>query len=69
MKTNRPSCYGKCDDCFYHYTESCKALSGDDFFTEVKERHINLIINNKDRFNISEEVIRKMENRFAMSIN
>jgi hypothetical protein len=69
MKTNKPTCYSKCDDCFYFYTESCKALCGDDFFTKVKERHIDLIINNKDRFNISEEMIHKMESRFALSIN
>lgn len=61
---SKPLCYGKCDNCFFHYINSCAAIGGDDFFIEINERQAELILKNRNRFSISRKHVKELADRF-----
>lgn len=61
MHNENPICYTKCNQCIYHFTDSCVALKGDNFFSMVNENQLDLLIKNKIRFNLSEKKIEQLK--------
>jgi hypothetical protein len=68
MKRTKPSCYGKCHDCFFFFINGCVALSGEDCFLEISQKHAQLIINNRNRFDISSEAAISLAEKFPRAI-
>ncbi len=68
MRRMKPSCYGKCSNCFFHFINGCVALSGEDCFLEINQKHAELIINNRSRFDISNNAIATLEDKFQVSV-
>jgi len=60
----KPKCLGKCDGCFFHFINGCVALAGEDYFLPISEKHANLILTNRNRFNISGSMANELMNRF-----
>jgi len=67
MKRANPSCYGKCTNCFFYFINGCIALSGEDCFLEITQKHAQLIINNRNRFDISTEAEISLLQKFPQS--
>ncbi|HKM92880.1 MAG TPA: hypothetical protein VJY41_04425 [Prolixibacteraceae bacterium] len=68
MIKEKPFCLGKCKSCFFYYTCSCVAKTGDDFFTHITLRQIELVLNNLSRFSISPRILQQLidkQNQFA----
>lgn len=64
MKRTKPSCYGKCQDCFFYFIDGCVALSGEDCFLEINQKKAELILKNRNRFNISSEAAISIAEKF-----
>lgn len=60
----KPRCYGKCNECFFHYMDSCIALQGDDYFIKINDEKAKLIFNNRIRFALSKQVTNELIHRF-----
>lgn len=67
MKRANPSCYGKCTNCFFYFINGCVALSGEDCFLEITQKHAQLIINNRNRFDITSEAEISLVQKFPQT--
>ncbi len=61
MQNENPICFTKCNQCIYHFTDSCVALKGDNFFSMVNENQLDLLLKNKVRFNLSEKKLEQLK--------
>jgi len=64
MGQQKARCYGKCNECFFYYMNSCIALHGDNYFIKINEEHAKLIFKNRSRFAISKKVTNELIHRF-----
>jgi hypothetical protein len=64
MRKLKPECYGKCNDCFFYFINGCVALTGEDCFLMINQKHALLIINNKRRFDIPDQLANKLITKF-----
>jgi hypothetical protein len=64
MRKIKPECYGKCSDCFFYFINGCVALSGEDCFLMINQKQALLIINNKRRFDIPDQITNKLIKKF-----
>ncbi len=66
MRRMKPSCYGKCGNCFFYFINGCVALSGEDCFLEINQKHAQLILNNRSRFDISNHAVATLSDKFQV---
>ena len=66
MISKNSKCYGKCNECFFYYMDSCIALAGDDYFIKINEKQAKLIFHNRSRFSISKQVTNELIHRFPL---
>jgi hypothetical protein len=59
-----PKCSGKCENCLFYYTNRCVAQQNDDYFVMINEKSAFLIINNQNRFHLSEKKIKALKESF-----
>ena len=64
MRKLKPECYRKCNDCFFYFINGCVALSGEDCFLMINQKQALLIINNKRRFDIPDQIEHKLIKKF-----
>jgi len=67
MSRYKPSCYGKCKECFFYYIDGCVALPGEDCFIKINDNHANLIIRNQKRFNVPEPIAVELTRKFPIN--
>lgn len=60
MENNKPKCYQFCNECLFYYTKRCVALTGDNYFIKINEEQANLIIKNKNRFEVSNSLLNEL---------
>jgi hypothetical protein len=69
MRSLKPECYGKCGECFFYFINGCIALPGEDCFLMINQKQAILIINNKRRFDIPDQITTKLIKKFPVVEN
>lgn len=69
MNKLKPRCYAKCESCFFHFTNGCIAPPGEDYFIEMSEKQAELILKNRNRFNISYKTSTELTHKFPSISN
>jgi len=60
----KPECFGKCEDCFFYFINGCVAMPGEDCFLLINQRQATLIVNNKSRFEIPDQITSQLISKF-----
>jgi len=60
----KPECFGKCNDCFFYFINGCIAMPGEDCFLMINQKQAVLIVNNKNRFDIPDQITYKLVKKF-----
>jgi hypothetical protein len=69
MRKIKPECYGKCNECFFYFINGCVALPGEDCFMMINQKQAFLIINNKSRFDIPDQITFQLIKKFPEVVN
>lgn len=67
MSGVRPDCYRKCKECFFYYINGCVALPGEDCFVKINGNHAQLIIKNRERFEVPEKRALELKKKFYIN--
>lgn len=64
MSKLKPRCIDRCNECFFYYIDECITPPGENYFIPISEKQASLIIKNKSRFILSQNLSKKLKDRF-----